>query len=105
MAARIRSAARLVGVDVDRIILLTFIIGSALAAVAGVLVELHYGSVNFRRGYVPSIKAFTAAVLGGVGNIPGAMLGGLIIGLLETFGPAYISGEWKDAVASSSLSR
>jgi branched-chain amino acid transport system permease protein len=93
------NAARLVGVDVDRIILLTFVLGSALAAVAGVLVGLYYGSVNFRMGYVPGLKAFTAAVLGGVGNIPGAMLGGLIIGLLETFGAAYISGEWKDAIA------
>jgi branched-chain amino acid transport system permease protein len=93
------NAARLVGVDVDRIILLTFILGSMLAAVAGVLVGLYYGSVNFRMGYVPGLKAFTAAVLGGVGNIPGAMLGGLIIGLLETFGAAYISGEWKDAIA------
>jgi branched-chain amino acid transport system permease protein len=94
-----QSAARLVGVDVDRIIRLTFVIGSALAAVAGVLVGLYYGSVNFRMGYVPGLKAFTAAVLGGVGNIPGAMLGGIIIGLLETFGAAYISGEWKDAIA------
>ncbi|HTC08964.1 MAG TPA: branched-chain amino acid ABC transporter permease [Acetobacteraceae bacterium] len=93
------NAARLVGVNVDQIIMLTFVIGSALAAVAGVLVGLYYGSVNFRMGYVPGLKAFTAAVLGGVGNIPGAMIGGLIIGLLETFGAAYISGEWKDAIA------
>jgi branched-chain amino acid transport system permease protein len=93
------SAARLVGVNVNNIILLTFVLGSALAAVAGVLYGLYYGSVNFRMGYVPGLKAFTAAVLGGVGNIPGAMLGGLIIGLLETFAAAYISGEWKDAIA------
>jgi branched-chain amino acid transport system permease protein len=93
------SAARLVGVNVNKIILLTFVLGSALAAVAGVLYGLYYGSVNFRMGYVPGLKAFTAAVLGGVGNIPGAMLGGLIIGLLETFAAAYISGEWKDAIA------
>jgi branched-chain amino acid transport system permease protein len=63
------------------------------------LVGLYYGSVNFRMGYVPGLKAFTAAVLGGVGNIPGAMVGGFIIGLLETFGAAYISGAWKDAIA------
>jgi branched-chain amino acid transport system permease protein len=93
------AAARLVGVDVDRVILLTFVIGSALAAVGGVLVGLYYGSVNFRMGYVPGLKAFTAAVLGGVGNIPGAMVGGFIIGILETFGAAYISGQWKDAIA------
>jgi branched-chain amino acid transport system permease protein len=92
-------AARLVGVNVNQIIMLTFVIGSALAAVAGVLVGLYYGSVNFRMGYVPGLKAFTAAVLGGVGNIPGAMVGGFIIGLLETFGAAYISGAWKDAIA------
>jgi branched-chain amino acid transport system permease protein len=93
------NAARLVGVNVNSIILLTFVIGSALAGVAGVLVGLYYGSVNFRMGYLLGLKAFTAAVLGGVGNIPGAMLGGLVIGLLETFGAAYISGEWKDAIA------
>ena len=92
-------AARLVGVNVNQIIRLTFVIGSALAAVAGVLVGLYYGSVNFRMGYVPGLKAFTAAVLGGVGNIPGAMVGGFIIGLLETFGAAYVSGAWKDAIA------
>ncbi len=93
------NAARLVGVNVNNIILMTFVIGSALAAVAGVLVGVYYGSVNFRMGYLLGLKAFTAAVLGGVGNIPGAMLGGLVIGLLETFGAAYISGEWKDAIA------
>jgi branched-chain amino acid transport system permease protein len=93
------TAARLVGINVDRVILLTFVIGSALAAIAGVLVGLYYGSVNFRMGYVPGLKAFTAAVLGGVGNIPGAMIGGFIIGILETLGAAYISGQWKDAIA------
>jgi branched-chain amino acid transport system permease protein len=93
------AAARLVGINVDKVILLTFVIGSALAAVGGVLVGLYYGSVNFRMGYVPGLKAFTAAVLGGVGNIPGAMIGGFIIGILETFGAAYISGQWKDAIA------
>jgi branched-chain amino acid transport system permease protein len=92
-------AARLVGVDVDRIITLTFIIGSALAAVAGVLVGMYYGSVNFRMGYVAGLKAFSAAVLGGVGNIPGAMIGGFILGLIEAFGAGYIGGEWKDLIA------
>ena len=96
-------AARLVGVDVDRIITLTFVIGSALAAVAGVLVGMYYGSVNFRMGYVPGLKAFSAAVLGGVGNIPGAMIGGFIIGLVEAFGAGYIGGEWKDLIAFSIL--
>jgi len=92
-------AARLVGVDVDRIITLTFVIGSALAAVAGVLVGMYYGSVNFRMGYVAGLKAFSAAVLGGVGNIPGAMIGGFILGLIEAFGAGYIGGEWKDLIA------
>jgi branched-chain amino acid transport system permease protein len=92
-------AARLVGVNVDRIIMLVFVIGSALAAVAGVLFAYYYGSINFRMGYTPGLKAFSAAVLGGVGNIPGAMLGGFIIGLLETFGAGYISGAWKDLIA------
>ena len=92
-------AARLVGVNVDRIIMLVFVIGSALAAVAGVLFGYYYGSINFRMGYTPGLKAFSAAVLGGVGNIPGAMLGGFIIGLLETFGAGYISGAWKDLIA------
>jgi branched-chain amino acid transport system permease protein len=94
-----QDAARLVGVNVNQIIRLTFVIGSALAGVGGVLVGLYYGSVNFRMGYVPGLKAFTAAVLGGVGNIPGAVIGGFIIGLLETFGAAYISGAWKDVFA------
>lgn len=85
-------AARLVGVDVNNIVALTFILGSSLAAVAGVLVGMYYGSVNFRMGYVPGLKALTAAVLGEVGNIPGAMLGGFIIGLIEAFGAGYISG-------------
>jgi branched-chain amino acid transport system permease protein len=96
-------AARLVGVNVDRIITLTFVIGSALAAVAGVLVGMYYGSVNFRMGYVPGLKAFSAAVLGGVGNIPGAMIGGFIIGLIEAFGAGYIGGEWKDLIAFAIL--
>ena len=77
----------------------TFVICAALAAVAGLLFMVYYGVVNFADGFVPGVKAFTAAVLGGVGNIPGAMLGGLVIGLLETLGAAYISGEWKDAIA------
>jgi branched-chain amino acid transport system permease protein len=94
-----QDAAKLVGINVNRMILLTFIIGSALAAVAGVLVGMYYGSVNFRMGYLPGLKAFTAAVLGGVGNIPGAMLGGFIIGMLETLTAAYISSAWRDVIA------
>jgi branched-chain amino acid transport system permease protein len=91
--------AGLVGISVDRVITITFIIGSALAAVAGVLVTLYYGVVHFFMGYTAGLKAFTAAVLGGIGSIPGAMLGGFALGLIESFGASYISGEYKDAFA------
>ena len=76
-----RKMAALLGVDVDRTISLTFVIGAALAAVAGTMYLLYYGVVNFADGFVPGVKAFTAAVLGGIGSLPGAVLGGLIIGL------------------------
>jgi len=91
--------ATLCGIPIDRIITVTFIIGSALAAVAGVMVSIYYGVVNFSIGYVAGIKAFTAAVLGGIGNIPGAMLGGLLLGLAESLGAAYLSSEFKDGYA------
>jgi branched-chain amino acid transport system permease protein len=84
------------GYDVDRIISLTFMIGAGLAAVAGVLVTLYYGVVDFSIGFIAGIKAFTAAVLGGIGSIPGAMIGGLIIGLIEAFWSAFLSPEYKD---------
>jgi branched-chain amino acid transport system permease protein len=91
--------AGLVGIDINRIITTTFLIGSSLAAVAGVMVSMYYGAVNFYIGYVAGIKAFTAAVLGGIGNIPGAILGGFILGLVESLGAAYLSSEYKDAFA------
>ena len=94
-----RVMATLVGVSPDRVISLTFAIGAALAAAAGILVGLYYGSVRYDMGFVPGIKAFAAAVLGGVGSITGAMLGGLIIGITEIFAAAYISGEYKDVFA------
>ncbi|MCL4558933.1 MAG: branched-chain amino acid ABC transporter permease [Deltaproteobacteria bacterium] len=90
---------QLMGIDTDRIISLTFIIGSALAGAAGVLVGFYYGVVTFYIGYLAGIKAFTAAVLGGIGNIRGAMVGGLVLGLLESLGAAYISSDYKDAFA------
>jgi branched-chain amino acid transport system permease protein len=95
--------AALLGVDVDRTIALTFVIGAALAAVAGVLFMLYYGVVNAADGFVPGVKAFTAAVLGGIGSLPGAVLGGLLIGLIETFWSAYFSADYKDVAAFSIL--
>ena len=95
--------AALIGVDVDRTISITFVIGAALAAVAGALYMLYYGVVNFSDGFLPGVKAFTAAVLGGIGSLPGAMLGGLIIGLVETFWSAYFSVAYKDVAAFSIL--
>lgn len=91
--------AGFVGVPIDRVITVTFVIGSVLAAVGGVMVGLYYGVVNFSIGYVAGLKAFTAAVLGGIGNIPGAMLGGVLLGVLEGLGAGYVSNEYKDVVA------
>ena len=98
-----RKMARLLGIDTDRTISLTFIIGAALAAVAGTMYLLYYGVVSFADGFVPGVKAFTAAVLGGIGSLPGAVLGGLIIGLIETLWSAYFSIEYKDVAAFSIL--
>ena len=95
--------AALLGVDVDRTVAATFAIGAALAAVAGVLYFLYYGVVNATDGFVPGVKAFTAAVLGGIGSLPGAVLGGLIIGLIETFWSEYFSADYKDVAAFSIL--
>ncbi len=94
-----KTMAALCGIPIDRIIAITFIIGSILAAAAGVMVSVYYGVVNFYIGYVAGLKAFTAAVLGGIGNLPGAMLGGLLLGLVESLGSAYISTEFKDGFA------
>jgi branched-chain amino acid transport system permease protein len=91
-----QDAARLMGIDVERLIQLTFFLGSALAAVAGVMEGLYYTQINFFMGFVLGLRAFTAAVLGGIGNIPGAMAGGILIGLLEAFGAGYVSSRWTD---------
>jgi len=88
--------AALLGVDVDRTISLTFVMGAALAAVAGMMFLMYYGVVDFFIGFLAGIKAFTAAVLGGIGSLPGAMLGGLLIGLIEVFWAGYFSSEYKD---------
>ncbi len=101
--AQDRGMAALLGIDVDRTISLTFVIGAALAAVAGVLYMMYYGVVNFADGFVPGVKAFTAAVLGGIGSLPGAVIGGLLIGLIEVFWSAYFSSDYKDVAAFSIL--
>jgi len=91
--------ASLLGINIDRIISITFIIGSGLAAIAGLMIAMYYGLVNYFIGYIAGIKAFTAAVLGGIGSLPGAMLGGFILGLIESLGASYLSSEYKDAYA------
>ncbi|MEQ1613281.1 MAG: hypothetical protein ABL904_11050, partial [Hyphomicrobiaceae bacterium] len=95
--------AALLGINVDRTISITFVMGAALAAVAGVMYMIQYGVVNFADGFVPGVKAFTAAVLGGIGSLPGAVLGGLIIGLIEALWSAYFSIDYKDVAAFSIL--
>jgi branched-chain amino acid transport system permease protein len=97
--AQDKTMSSLVGINVDSVISMTFIIGAGLAAVAGVMVAAYYGLVNYSIGYIAGIKAFAAAVLGGIGSIPGAMLGGIMLGLVESLGAAYISSEYKDAYA------
>ncbi|KQQ85783.1 branched-chain amino acid ABC transporter permease [Aureimonas sp. Leaf324] len=95
--------AALLGVNVDRTISLTFVMGASLAAVAGTMYLLYYGVIDFYIGFLAGVKAFTAAVLGGIGSLPGAMLGGLAIGLIETFWSGYFSVEYKDVAAFSIL--
>ncbi|MBF0358777.1 MAG: branched-chain amino acid ABC transporter permease LivH [Magnetococcales bacterium] len=98
-----RTMARLLGVDTDKVISIVFVLGSAMAAIAGVLVTLNYGSFDFHIGFVTGIKAFTAAVLGGIGSLPGAMLGGLVLGLSESFFSGFINTDYKDVFAFSIL--
>jgi branched-chain amino acid transport system permease protein len=97
--AQDRNMAMLVGVNVNRVISNTFIIGSALAAVGGILIASHIGRINFYIGFIAGIKAFTAAVLGGIGSIPGAVLGALVLGFTESFGTGYVSSDYEDAFA------
>jgi branched-chain amino acid transport system permease protein len=106
-----QAAASLMGINVNRIISLTFLIGGAMGGAAGVLFGVQYGLINPYTGFIPGLKAFTAAVLGGIGNIPGAMVGGLVLGLLEAFAASYLSlltggafgAEYKDIFAFSVL--
>jgi branched-chain amino acid transport system permease protein len=98
-----KDAAALMGIDVNRIILITFVIGSALAAAAGVMVGVYYTQINHMMGFIPGIKAFTAAVLGGIGNPVGAMLGGYFLGLAEALGVLVMPSEYKDVIAFTLL--
>ncbi len=101
--AQDRTMAMLVGINVNQIISATFIIGSALAAVGGLLIASHIGQINFYIGFLAGIKAFTAAVLGGIGSIPGAVLGSLVLGLTESFATGYVSSDYEDVFAFSLL--
>jgi branched-chain amino acid transport system permease protein len=98
-----RKMAALLGVDVDRTISITFVMGAALAAVAGTMYLMYYGVVVFTDGFVPGVKAFTAAVLGGIGSLPGAVIGGLLIGLIESLWSAYFTIDYKDVATFSIL--
>lgn len=95
--------AMLVGINVDNVISVTFVIGSALAAIGGLLIASHVGQINFFIGFIAGIKAFTAAVLGGIGSIPGAVLGSFILGLTESFATGYVSSDYEDVFAFSLL--
>jgi branched-chain amino acid transport system permease protein len=97
--AQDRTMALLCGVDVDRVVSATFLVGSSLAALGGLLIASHVGQINVAIGFLAGIKAFTAAVLGGIGSIPGAVLGGLLLGLTESFAAGYVSSAYEDAFA------
>lgn len=101
--AQDKTMALLIGINVDRVISVTFVIGSALAALGGVLIANHIGQLNFYIGFIAGIKAFTAAVLGGIGSIPGAVLGALILGWTESFCTGYISSDYEDVFAFALL--
>ncbi len=101
--AQDRMMATLVGINVNNVISATFIVGSALAAIGGLLIASHIGQINFYIGFIAGIKAFTAAVLGGIGSIPGAVLGSLVLGLTESFATGYVSSDYEDVFAFSLL--
>lgn len=98
-----QGAAKLMGINVNNIISLIFLIGPALGGAAGVMIGLYYGQITYDMGFSFGLKAFTAAILGGIGNIPGAMVGGILLGVIEALGAAYISMAWKDAIAFAVL--
>ena len=94
-----KTMAKLLGISVDKVIAVTFVIGSATAALGGVLISSHVGQINFYIGFIAGIKAFVAAVLGGIGSIPGAVLGSFVLGMTESFGTGYISSTYEDVFA------
>jgi branched-chain amino acid transport system permease protein len=96
-------AALMMGVDVNRVIMTAFFLGSALAGAAGFIFGLYYNFTNFNIGFTEGLRAFTAAVLGGIGNIPGAMVGGIIIGLIEAMAGQYVGAKWADVIIFSIL--
>ena len=101
--AQDQEAARMMGVDVDRVVVTAFFLGSALAGAAGMIFGLYYNYTSFIIGYTAGLRAFTAAVLGGIGNIPGAMVGGILIGLIESLGGQYLEVRWTDVIIFSIL--
>jgi branched-chain amino acid transport system permease protein len=101
--AQDQEAARMMGVDVDKVVVITFFLGSALAGAAGLIFGLYYNYTSFVIGYTAGLRAFTAAVLGGIGNLPGAMLGGILIGLIESLGGQYLEVRWTDVIIFSIL--
>ena len=101
--AQDREMAMLVGVNINQVISMTFIIGSGLAALGGVLIASHIGQINFYIGFIAGIKAFTAAVLGGIGSVPGAVLGSLVLGWTESFATGYVSSDYEDVFAFALL--
>jgi len=91
-----QETSQLMGIDVDKVIAVTFFIGAAIAGAGGVMFGFYYGEINFLMGFLLGLKAFTASIIGGIGNIPGAFVGGIVLGMLETFGSSYLGGQWKD---------
>jgi branched-chain amino acid transport system permease protein len=94
-----KEAASLMGININKIIATAFMIGSGLAGAGGVMFGMYYNTINFHDGYLAGLKAFAAAVFGGIGHIPGAMIGGILIGILEGLGAGYLSSQWKNVFA------
>ncbi|MDO8986774.1 MAG: branched-chain amino acid ABC transporter permease, partial [Coriobacteriia bacterium] len=98
-----REAASLMGIDINRVIAVAFFVGPALGAAAGIFSGIYYGSIKFDMGFLPGIKSFTAAVIGGIGNLRGAMLGGFLLGIIESLAAGFLSSGYKDVIAFAAL--